>query len=177
MAGFCSRRDRAQFFFLSHFHAAAIDIEGEVWPTVEHSFQSRKSLNPEFRAAIRACGHPGMAKRLGAAPEGPRRFSADSWFRTHSNRHRPDWREIRLGLMRAADEAKFSQHPELAALLRATECATIIEDSPVDEFWGTGATGEGENWAGRILMEVRNDVFQRRQCSSDPRPRHNPCGL
>jgi len=152
------RRDREQFFFLSHFHAAAIEIEGEVWPTVEHYFQSRKSLVPEFRAAIRACHHPGMAKRLGAAPEGPRRFSADSWFRAHGERHRPDWREIRLDVMRAADEAKFRQHPDLANLLRSTGNATIVEDSPLDEFWGSGADGTGENWAGRILVEVREAI-------------------
>ena len=148
-------RDRDNFFFLSHFSAAEIAIEGETWPTVEHYFQSRKSLDPEFRSAIRACVHPGMAKRLGAAPEGSRKRSGQSWFRAHDKKHREDWREIRLDLMRQADLAKFSQHARLRELLLATEDAEIVEDTTMDSFWGIGPDGKGENWAGRILMEVR----------------------
>jgi N-glycosidase YbiA len=148
-------RDRESFFFLSHFYAAEIAIDGETWPTVEHFFQSRKSLDPEFRSAIRACVHPGMAKRLGAAPEGPRKHSGQSWFRANGQKHRADWQEIRLDLMRQADLAKFSQHARLRELLLATEDAEIVEDTTMDSFWGNGPDGKGENWAGRILTEVR----------------------
>lgn len=58
-------------------------------------------------------------------------------------------------LMRQADLAKFSQHARLRELLLATEDAEIVEDTTMDAFWGFGPDGKGENWAGRILMEVR----------------------
>jgi predicted NAD-dependent protein-ADP-ribosyltransferase YbiA (DUF1768 family) len=34
----------------------------------------------------------------------------------------------------------------------------LIEDSPFDAFWGTGRDGDGLNWAGRILMEIRRKL-------------------
>ena len=58
--------------------------------------------------------------------------------------------------MRRADMAKYVQNSDLAARLLATGDAEIIEDSPYDAHWGTGCDGAGENWAGRIIMEVRD---------------------
>jgi predicted NAD-dependent protein-ADP-ribosyltransferase YbiA (DUF1768 family) len=45
-------RDRAQYGFLFHFHAAPIALDGEIWPTVEHFYQAQKSDDPDYRAAI-----------------------------------------------------------------------------------------------------------------------------
>ena len=148
-------RDRNDYFFLSHFYAAEIVIDGEAWPTVEHYFQSRKSFDPQFRQAIRDYVHPGMAKRLAAPPDGSRKVAGQSWFRIHGRKYREDWPDVQLDIMRQADLAKFSQNPRLRELLLATGDAAIIEDTTGDGFWGIGADGRGENWAGRILMEVR----------------------
>ncbi|MBX9656682.1 NADAR family protein [bacterium] len=152
------KRDRDQFFWLSHFHAASIEIEGETWPTVEHYFQSRKSHDPEYRWVIQSCVHPGMAKRFGASPDGPRKIAGQSWFRTHGQKHRDDWRDVRLDIMRQADMAKFSQHPKLRELLISIGDAEIVEDTTMDDFWGIGPDGQGKNWAGRILMEVQREL-------------------
>ncbi len=147
-------RDRATFGFLSHFHPAPIALDGAIWPTAEHCYQSQKSDDPDYRAAIRSAESPGYAKRLAAAPDAPRRVSASSWFRHHARQPRADWAVVKLDIMRRVDWAKFSQNPELAAALQATQDAELIEDSPRDSFWGAG-DGSGQNWAGRILMEVR----------------------
>jgi ribA/ribD-fused uncharacterized protein len=32
----------------------------------------------------------------------------------------------------------------------------IVEDSPIDSYWGCGADGKGQNNLGKILMEVRS---------------------
>ncbi len=148
-------RDRQAFRFLSHFWPAPIWLEGELWATVEHYYQAQKSPSPAYRAAIRAATTPGHAKRLAAPPDGPLRRSRDSWFRAHSMAPRADWHEVKLEIMRWADEAKYRQHPELAAALLATGSAELVEDSPSEPFWGTGPDGHGANWAGRVLMEVR----------------------
>jgi hypothetical protein len=56
---------------------------------------------------------------------------------------RADWHLVKLDLMRRADWAKSSQHPDLATLLLGTGSAELIEDSPFDPFWGTGPDGAG----------------------------------
>lgn len=149
------RRDRETFGFLSHFHPAVLVIDGEAWPSAEHFYQAQKSPSPAYRAAIRAAAHPNHAKRLAASPDAPPRVASGSWFRRHAQRPRADWAEVKLDVMRAADWAKFSQNPDLAALLRATAGAELVEDTPGDPFWGVGRDGRGLNWAGRVLMEMR----------------------
>jgi len=149
-------RDREGFRFLSHFHASPIVMNGESWPTVEHYYQSQKSANPEYKAAIREAIHPGLAKRLAAPPSAPRRISQNSWFRKNGEQPRADWHDVKLDIMRRADHAKFTQNEDLALLLLATGDAELIEDSPGEPFWGSGPDGAGLNWAGRVIMEVRD---------------------
>ena len=56
--------------------------------------------------------------------------------------------------MRKVLIAKFSD-PALMAMLKAIE-GEIIEDNPWhDCFWGK-CNGIGENWLGRLLMEIRD---------------------
>lgn len=148
-------RDRVAFGFLSHFHSSPIRLDGELWPTVEHFYQAQKSDHPAYREAIRAAGTPGMAKRLAAPPEAPRRISQQSWFRKNAMQPRADWNDVKLDIMRRGDWAKFSQNPELASMLLATGAAELVEDSPFEPFWGQGRDGNGHNWAGRVIMEVR----------------------
>jgi N-glycosidase YbiA len=143
------------FGFLSHFHPAPILLEGEVWPTVEHYYQAQKSFDPACRQAIRDAATPGRAKRLAAPPDLPRRVSGQSWFRKNGASPRPDWHAVKLEIMRRADLAKFTQHADLADLLQATGDAELVEDSPSEPYWGIGPDGQGSNWAGRVLMEVR----------------------
>jgi N-glycosidase YbiA len=150
------RRDRDAFRFLSHFYYATIRIDDEEWSTVEHYFQAQRSHDPNYIKLIRNAKSPGWAKKFGAPPDAPRKVSRQSWFRKNREQPRPDWKDIKLEVMRAADWAKFSQNPDLGRLLLATRPATIEEDAPYDLFWGTGKDGSGLNWAGRILMEIRD---------------------
>jgi len=148
-------RDSAAFGFLSHFHPSPFLLDAETWPTVEHFYQAQKSDHPDYKAAIRAAVSPGAVKRLAAPPDAPGRSSQKSWFRKNGIMPRADWHEVKLDIMRRADWAKYSQNPDLAQTLLATNSAELIEDSPFEPFWGTGRDGNGQNWAGRVLMEVR----------------------
>jgi ribA/ribD-fused uncharacterized protein len=60
--------------------------------------------------------------------------------------------------MRRADLAKFTQHAELASWLLATDDAELVEDSTSEPYWGIGPEGDGLNWAGRVIMEVREHL-------------------
>lgn len=155
------RRDREIFGFLSHFHPCPIHIDGESWPTVEHFYQAQKSPSNAYRMAIRAAEHPGHVKRLSAPPNSKARLSKGSWFVKNGKEPRSDWQDVRLDVMRRGDCAKFTQNSELTSMLLATGDAELIEDSQSDAFWGIGKDGNGANWGGRILMELRAELRQR----------------
>jgi hypothetical protein len=72
----------------------------------------------------------------------------------------------RLHVMRALVRLKMNQHKRLAKLLEATGSARIVERAPKDAFWGDAhggspEMGQGENWMGRILVEVRDERRRR----------------
>jgi N-glycosidase YbiA len=151
-------RDREAFGFLSHFWPSVITLDGEVWPTAEHYYQAQKSESEAYRAAIRAAATPARAKRLATAPDARGWVGRQSWFRANGKEPRADWNDVKLDIMRSVDWAKYSQNPDLAALLLGTGDAELIEDSPSDAFWGIGRDGDGGNWAGRVLMEIREGL-------------------
>lgn len=151
-------RDRTEFRFLSHFYPAPILLDGDIWPTAEHYYQAQKSAVPSYREAIKTAATPGTAKRLAANPLAPRKQSRYSWFKRHASVPRADWHDVKLEVMRRADRAKYSQHPDLARLLIATGDAELVEDSSSEPFWGTGPDGCGGNWAGRVLMQLRGEL-------------------
>ncbi len=155
------RRDADVFGFLSNFHPAAVSIEGEDWETVEHYYQAQKSSDPDYRAAIRGARTPGRAKRIGSTHSDLAHKSGQSWFRRTGREPRPDWDTVKLDIMRRAVRAKFFQHEDLGARLRATDGAALVEDSPTDAYWGTGPDGNGLNWLGVVLTEVRSEVDNR----------------
>jgi len=159
-------RDRTAFRFLSHFYPSVFELDGEVWPTVEHYYQAQKSDCADYKAAVRATQTPGEAKRLAAQPTAPRRISKDSWFKLHGRLPRSDWYEVKLAIMRRADAAKYEQNTDLAQRLLETGDAELVEDSPAEPYWGVGPNNDGSNWAGRVLMEVRHTLRSQNTISS-----------
>jgi ribA/ribD-fused uncharacterized protein len=127
----------------SNFAAFPIEIDGEVWPTVEHYYQTQKFTDPERRQKIRDAKKAVIAKKLAEK---------------RKNSIRPDWKEIRDGVMDRAVRAKFTQHSVLRALLLATGDEELAEAAPNDYYWGIGAEGTGENRLGQILMRLRTEL-------------------
>ena len=52
-------------------------------------------------------------------------------------------------------QKKFDTHENLKELLLSTGDTLIIENSPYDNYWGIGQTGDGLNQLGTTLMRVR----------------------
>jgi len=138
---------RDKFSFLSNFYLAPIRYEGVVYPSVEHAYQATKC--PEGRETIRRAPKPYKAKWLG------RKFRA-----------RPDWDEIKIGVMEDLVWLKFSMNPDLTKLLLDTGDEKIVEGQwrgtywAHDNFWGNCECDAcvnipGRNHLGRILMGVR----------------------
>ena len=88
---------------------------------------------------IREAARPGDAKKLGKCVQLP-----------------ADWDTKKVDLMRRFVREKF-KNPLLRAMLVATEDATLVEGNTWnDTFWGV-CRGRGQNWLGKILMEVREE--------------------
>ena len=78
--------------------------------------------------------------------------------RDRKKKLRSDWESVKVGIMREAVRAKFSQHDDVRAILLATGDATLVEHTENDSYWGDGGDGSGKNMLGKILMEVRTQL-------------------
>ena len=67
-----------------------------------------------------------------------------------------NWDEIKNNIMTNGVQRKFDTHENLKNLLLSTGDNLIIENSPYDNYWGIGSTGEGINQLGTTLMRVRH---------------------
>lgn len=156
---------RGPYRFLSNFH------EEEVWlpeETVEDRFGNLFSLP---RMAFDTNEHAYMAWKMPYLPERLRiqgmqkgsevkRWSQRPEFRIT---HRKDYTEEgRVRIFLNLCRQKFDPHtkPYMAEVLVKTDSATLIEGTTwYDNFCGVDmTTGAGQNYLGRILMTVRDEV-------------------
>jgi N-glycosidase YbiA len=98
-------------------------------------------------AEIQAAPTPEMAAKIGRTPK---------------HQPHPEWDLRKCEIMYRAVWQKFNSYLDIQQILLDTLDAEIIEDSPVDYFWGCGIDQTGQNQLGHILMQVR-DEFQGRQ--------------
>lgn len=127
----------------SNFSPHPIHREGIHWATVEHFYQAHKFLHTPDAAIIpkiQEAPTPDAAAALGRSP-------------LYAPRH--DWDQVKQRVMWQGVFTKFTTHPDIAEVLLATGEAELIEDSPVDYYWGCGADGSGYNHLGKLLMQVR----------------------
>lgn len=71
---------------------------------------------------------------------------------------RPDWDQVKRQVMYECCLAKFLQHADLRKKLLDTGDEVLIEDSPIDWYWGCGADGTGKSVLGQVLMQIRTEL-------------------
>ncbi len=136
----------APYGCFSNFSPHCIDLAGKYWATVEHYYQAYKFLGTKFEylmAEIQSAPTPELAAKIGRNSE----------YQPH-----PNWDLHKCEVMYRAVFQKFSTHLDLQQILLETNDAEIIEDSPVDYFWGCGIDRTGINHLGQILMRVRANL-------------------
>lgn len=76
------------------------------------------------------------------------------------NKHlrRPDWDDVKVGIMRDILRAKAEQHEYVRRKLLATGDRELVENSWRDDFWGWGPNRGGQNMLGKLWMEVRAEL-------------------
>ena len=127
--------------YMSNFYKAKFFLNGKWWISTEHYYQAMKALDPIERESVRQTLKPKEARELG-----------------QKITLRPDFDSVKDTIMKECVLAKFVQHQDLMMRLFASSAEELIEDSPVDWYWGCGKDGTGKNMLGKILMEVREDL-------------------
>jgi ribA/ribD-fused uncharacterized protein len=133
--------------FLSNFWPCYIAWEGLVYPTLEHAYAAAKTDDASLKKMIQSCPTPGEAKE---------------WLAAHNMKPAITWTiEKKLLLMEELLFLKFGgKEPLLTRALMATGDAELIEGNTwEDVFWGV-CNGVGENNLGRLLMKVRESLFE-----------------
>lgn len=120
--------------------------DGLRYISVEHAYQAAKSLEMNDRIAITRIANPAAVKVYGQTIQ-----------------LRPDWESVKVPLMLDLVRQKFTNSAELRALLINTGEQELIEGNYWhDTFWGRCTCDRhrnaGENWLGRILMQIRKEL-------------------
>jgi len=136
------------FHFLSNFHPSPVEMDGVVYPTVEHAYQAAKTDVPWIRERMMLAKTPAEAKRMG------RTFPI-----------RDDWERVKIDVMFGLLQKKFAA-PTLRQWLKQTRCEVLVElNTWGDMFWGVVVDSEGirrgENHLGRLLMQVRDEAWEK----------------
>jgi ribA/ribD-fused uncharacterized protein len=132
--------------FLSNFSPCEVLLDGEKYASVEAAYQAAKTLNAAAREKFRFLGvTPARAKRMG-----------------RSLKLRPDWEEVKVGIMRDLLMQKFRPSIPKRKLISTFQAELIEGNHWHDTFWGmcmgrcdSPHAPFGENMLGRLLMEVR----------------------
>ncbi len=129
---------------LNTWSAHRVEIWGQIYPTVEHAYHSRKyDGDSGIQQQVLAAGSPWAAMRVD---------------RAHIEKRRADWDEVKTGFMRELLQAKLAQHEDVQERLVSTGTKRIVETSPVNSFWGWGPDHKGKNMIGELWMELRANL-------------------
>ncbi len=144
----------------SNFSQHAVFLKGRIWPTAEHFYQAQKFADMPDEEEIRRCPSPMLAKRSAAG---------------RKEHRRSNWPDIKKQIMLDVLRAKFTQHPDLEALLLESGDRTLVEHTEQDSFWGDGGDGSGRNRLGCLLMQVRQELRQGRNLGGRAMDRSARC--
>ena len=154
---------RSDFYFFwsgpfSQWSVRPMVIDGLQYNCCEQFMMAEKARlfgDDEILDLIMASDDPRTQKHLGRKVKG---FVLETW--------ESKCRDI----VYKANLAKFTQNPELKAMLLATGSKRIVEASPLDRVWGIGLAEKdndapnpdkwrGTNWLGEAIQKVREELI------------------
>lgn len=143
--------DEAVYFFTTAFHpldnfsAHVIHLWDQEFPTAEHAFQWKKFsvVASDVANAILSSKSPDAVKKIS---------------NTHKDQTPETWHAEKVSVMEEILHAKTAQHEDVREILLKTGGRRIVENSPVDSFWGIGPNGNGKNVVGEIWTKIRDSL-------------------
>ena len=143
----------------SQWHPSRFVIDKVSYNCAEQYMMAEKARlfgDKDSERRIMSTSDPSDQKRYGRSVTG---FNADKW------------NNVAKDIVYKASMAKFTQDPELKAILLTTVGTTLVEASPKDNIWGIGLqkddprarqrmTWLGKNWLGETLTKVRDQLLK-----------------
>lgn len=129
-----------KYRFLSNFYVSDVFYDGLMYPSSENAYQSAKTLDMDLRNMFIDIS-PSQSKKLG------RKIKV-----------RDDWEDVKFNIMFEIVTDKFNRSESLCEMLLSTGDKYLEETNYWgDKIWGV-CNGVGDNWLGKILMDVRSNL-------------------
>ncbi len=134
-----------EFYCLDNFSSFKVLYEGHLYATVEEAYQAAGFMGSDENVVkmIQKCYSADESKRI-----------AHEFI----DKRRKDWDEVKLSIMEELLRLKIKQNPYVRKKLLMTENYPIVEDSPVDAYWGWGPEKNGQNHLGKLWMKLRDKL-------------------
>ena len=137
------------YIYFSPYTAHAIEIDGVVYPTVEHAYQCARYIDKNIIEEIRNTPSPVKAWEVSS------KYKSIQVSEFKNDEHK-------LSVMKDIMRLKARQHEDVRrALLDSGEMEIvkhIVTYPPGDGFWDDGEDGTGLNHTGRMWMEIRAEL-------------------
>lgn len=134
-----------EFYIFSNFSSFKVMWDGVYWMTSEHAYQASKFDDVDIRKKIE---------------DAPSAHEAMHIARNHRDKYKDNWDGIKLEVMKGILKAKVKQHPYVKKKLLESGNKELIENSWRDDYWGWGANKDGQNYLGKLWMEVREEFVK-----------------
>ena len=150
-------------------------FDNKAYATTEHYYQAKKFDYPgasktslEYAEKIRLARTPNLAFCLAnqtCNSPYPWAIKIREEIKQYEGKVeiREDWEDVKLDVMRTAVRGKFTQNTRLQRILLDTEDRELVEHTTRDAFWADAGDGTGQNWLGKILMEIRTELSEKRK--------------
>lgn len=137
------------YIYFSPYTAHAIELDGVVYPTLEHAYQCQRYTDEKIRHLILAAHSPVKAWEVSTKYKHLQVPEFKTW-------------EHKLAVMKKLMRLKAEQHEEVRkALLDSGDLKIvkhIVTYPPGDGEWDDGEDGKGLNHTGRLWMEIREEL-------------------
>ncbi len=143
-----NRLSDVEFYtYFSPYTAHAIELNGTVYPTVEHAYQCLRYEDDK------------IIEEILSAPSPVRAWETSSKYK---HLQLPDFRERKLEVMKMLMRLKAQQHDDVKKALLESGDKVIVKHiftyPPGDGFWDDGENGKGLNHMGKMWMEIREEL-------------------
>ena len=136
---------KGRYDFLSNLYRCDIEVEGIVYPSVEHAFQALKSNDPAIRKKIAETSTASTATFLGK-----------------NLKIKDDWDIVRVDVMRELLRKKFAIKALRDRLLSCGDVLFVEGNTYHDNFWGSCTCpqcgNKGKNMLGTLLHVIRWEI-------------------
>lgn len=138
------------YIYFSPYTSHAIEVNGAIYPTVEHAYQCARYTDKKITDKIKKAHSPVKAWEISTK---------------YKHLQIPEFKkdEYKLKVMKKLMKLKALQHEDVYKALKNTGNLKIVKHiityPPGDGFWDDGEDGKGLNHIGKMWMEIRDELF------------------